>query len=110
MMEKCTLGQRLKNARKALNLTADDIAEECYINPIYLRHLEGDRGLPSLPLFISLCNALKVSPNYLLQDQLEHSDNDLPDEFAELWKKATPSQQQMILSMLKAALETMPEN
>ena len=109
MMEQSTLGQRLKSARKAQNLTADVVAEACYINPIYLRHLEGDRGLPSLPLLISLCNALKVSPNYLLQDQLDSIETDLPDEFAALWKKATPTQQQMILSMIKAALETMPE-
>jgi len=109
MMEKSSLGKRLKSARKALGMTADEVAEKCFINPIYLRQLESDRGLPSLSLFITLCNALKVSPTYLLQDQLENTELDELNEFADLWHRATPSQQQMVLSMLRAALASLPE-
>lgn len=109
MMENNSLGKRLKNARKALGMTADEVAEKCFINPIYLRQLESDRGLPSLTVFVALCNALNVSPTYLLQDQLENTELDGLNEFADLWRRATPAQQQMVLSILRAALATLPK-
>ena len=108
-MEQSSLGSRLKNARKALGLTAEETADRCFINPIYLRQLESNRGMPSLPLFVALCNTLKVSPAYLLQDQLETADSDAPEEFLELLRRASPSQQQLVLAMLKAALENLPD-
>lgn len=109
-MEKSCLGKRLKSARKALGLTAEEVAERCFINATYLRQLECSRGMPSLNVFIALCNVLKVSPNYLLQDYLDNNELDSFSEFAQLWSNASPAQQQMVLSMLKAALASMPEN
>ena len=30
--------------------------------------------MPSLPVFIDICKALKISPDYLLQDELEENE------------------------------------
>jgi len=104
-MEKSTLGKRLKYIRNQRGLTAEKLAEQCDITTVYMLQLEGDKGLPSLPVFITLCNALSVSPSYLLQDQLEHNELDEMHEFTKLWKEASPAKQQMVLKMLRAALE-----
>ena len=105
MMNLNSLGKRLKYMRNVRGLTAEKLAEQCDITTVYMLQLEGDKGLPSLPLFVALCNALSVSPTYLLQDQLEHNELDDLQEFAGLWKDASPDKQQMILKMLRAALE-----
>ena len=108
-MNRIMLGKRLKEARNAVGMTAETLAEICDLNPTYIRHIECGIRTPSLSVFISFCNALKVSPTYLLQDQLENTELDELNEFADLWHRATPSQQQMVLSMLRAALASLPE-
>ena len=63
-MEKSTfhLGKRINLARKDRGLTAERLSELCSINATYLRQIEGGAKIPSLPVFIDLCNALEVSP------------------------------------------------
>ena len=70
-MEKNGLGKRINAVRKDRGLTADRLSEMCNINATYLRQIEGGVKMPSLPVFIDICKALKISPDYLLQDELE---------------------------------------
>ena len=60
--------------------------------------------MPSLPVFISICNALKVSPDYLLRDELEENEITAIREIEELWEEVPPSRQALVLEMIKAAL------
>ena len=63
--------------------------------------------MPSLPVFISLCRNLKVSPSYLLSEELkDHSIQEM-DLLFSLWQRATPKQIKLITSMVKCALETL---
>ena len=106
-MEKSTfyLGKRINLARKDRGLTAEKLSELCSINATYLRQIEGGAKIPSLPVFIDLCNALEVSPAYLLQDSVKgHCPGD-PKAVGELLDAATPTQQEMITAMLQAALD-----
>ena len=73
-MEQSKLGKRINEVRKARGLTADKLSELCNINATYLRQIEGGAKMPSLPVFIDICNALHVSPDYLLQDELEENE------------------------------------
>lgn len=102
-MDKKAFGKRINQARKDRGLTAEKLAEACHINATYLRQIEGGTKTPSLPVFIDICNALKVSPAFLLKDMLS-SDNNM-EEVSSLWENATPSQIEMVMSMIKAALE-----
>ena len=54
---------------------------------------------------INICNALKISPDYLLRDAL--GDNEVSDirELAELWESTSPSQQEIAAAMIRAVLE-----
>lgn len=104
-MKHASLGKRINIARKDAGLTADKLSEMCNINAVYLRQIEGDTKTPSLPVFISLCNALQVSPNYLLQDEVNTTRSFEIEEFEKLFSNATPSQQHLALSMLRAALQ-----
>ena len=108
-MDKKAFGKRLNEARKARGLTGEKLAELCNINATYLRQIEGGTKVPSLPIFISLCQALKVSPNFLLKDTL--TDNEYSDisELAQMLNSATPEQLRLVTAIIKAALETIEE-
>ena len=66
IMEGKGLGKRINMVRKDRGFTADRLSELCNINATYLRQIEGGTKIPSLPVFINICNALKISPDYLL--------------------------------------------
>ena len=104
-MDKKAFGKRLNMARKERGLTGEKLAELCNINATYLRQIEGGTKVPSMPIFVSLCQQLRVSPNYLLKDTL--SDNEYSDitERAQLLDTASPSQIRLATAMIKSALE-----
>ncbi|MGN1030191.1 MAG: helix-turn-helix domain-containing protein [Butyricicoccaceae bacterium] len=99
------LGKRINIIRKSRNITAEQLSEICNINSTYLRQIEGGTKTPSLPVFISICNALKISPNYLLQDELKPNELNQIQELTELWKHADPRNQAMAFAIVKAILE-----
>lgn len=106
-MDKNFMGQRLKIARKNKYLSGERLAELCNINATYLRQIEAGKKIPSLPVFISLCNILEVSPTYLLEDML--TKNELTDfeTLSNLWSSATPGQIELVTTMIRSALEYM---
>lgn len=108
-MDKKALGKRLNQVRKERGMTGERLAERCSINATYLRQIEGGTKVPSLPIFISICDALKVSPNYLLQDILAENEYSDLTELVELLNSATPSQIRLAAAMIKAALEVTKE-
>ena len=103
-MKKNGLGKRINTVRKDRGLTADRLSEMCNINAAYLRQIEGNVKMPSLPVFIDICKALKISPDYLLQDELRENEISTIREIEALWKDTSPSKQALALAMLKAAL------
>ena len=104
-MGKNGLGKRINIARKARGLTADRLSEMCSINATYLRQIEGGAKMPSLPVFIDICKALHISPDYLLQDDLEENEISRIREIEALGKDASPSEQELVIIMIKAVLE-----
>ena len=104
-MEKKGLGKRINYVRKDHNFTADKLSELCNINATYLRQIEGCTKMPSLPVFIDICNALKISPVYLLQDTLAENEVSRIRELTELWQNTSPSQQEIATAMIRAVLE-----
>ena len=104
-MEEKGFGKRINMVRKNRGLTADKLSELCNINATYLRQIEGGTKVPSLPVFINICNALKISPNYLLQDMLEDNEVSNIQELAKLWENTSPCQQEIDIAMIRAVLE-----
>ncbi len=103
-MDKKLFGKRINVARKEQKMTGEKLAEACNINSTYLRQIEAGTKLPSLPVFVTLCQALKASPSYLLIDSLDDNEVHDMDTLFDLWKKATPSQIRMMTAMIQAAL------
>ena len=60
-MDKTLLGKRINTARKERGLTSERLSEACGINATYLRQIESGAKVPSLQVFVLLCQALRVS-------------------------------------------------
>lgn len=67
-------GQRLRQLRKSRAITIEQLAEHCDISEGHLRNMESGLRVPSVPVLISLCNSLKITPQELLQPFLEIED------------------------------------
>ena len=52
---------------------------------------------------------LQVSANYLLQDELEVVEKGDLEELKQLWDHAEPSQYELVIAMLRAALRQIEE-
>ena len=103
-MEENNFGKVLNSVRKERGLTAEKLAELCNINTVYLQQIEGGKKTPSLPVFISLCNALHISPDYLLQNELDNNELFSVKELEALWKSSSPSQIQLAAEIIKTVL------
>lgn len=62
---------RIRSKRKEKHITQSALAEMADISLSFLGHIERGSRKASLETIIALCNALHVSPTYLLQESLE---------------------------------------
>lgn len=107
-MDTKAMGRRINAARKDLGLTSEKLSELCGINATYLRQIEAGSKMPSLPMFVLLCQKLRVTPSYLLPEVLPDSVGEM-DDLLELWHRATPTQLRLINAMLQSALSVLAE-
>ena len=68
------MGARIANRRKQLDIKQNNLAEMIDISNNYMSGIECGKENPSLEVFIKLCNALQVTPDYLLLGNM-HSNN-----------------------------------
>ena len=64
------LGRRIRLQRVLAQLTQEKLAEQAGISLSFLGHIERGTRKASLETLVNICNALKISPNILLQDSL----------------------------------------
>ncbi len=60
------LGRRIAQRRRALGLKQAQVCEMCEMSDKYLSAIEHARSIPSLEVFLRICNALDATPNALL--------------------------------------------
>lgn len=65
------LGKRIKQQRIMNRLTQEELAEKSGISCSFVGHIERGEKKFSIGTLVALCNALRVSPNYLLQDSMD---------------------------------------
>lgn len=104
-MDSVILGRNIHRARRDKALSSDKLSELCDITPSYLRQVEAGSKTPSLPLFVSLCNQLNVSPSFLLAGVVSDPLNQNIEELCLLCETATPKQLTLISAIIKTALK-----
>lgn len=104
-MDQKKLGKRIRMVRKERGYTTKQLSELCCIDGTYLRQIESGVKTPSISVFIILCNALRISPDYLLRDFLAPNEISNIRELERLWETASLSQQEAAVIMIQALLK-----
>ena len=108
-MGKNGLGKRINIARKARGLTADRLSEMCSINATYLRQIEGGAKMPSLPVFIDMCRALRIRRIIFCKMSLREMKSVRFGKSKNFGKAFLQRNKRLFLTMIKAVLEYQDE-
>ena len=101
-MDSITLGKRIREARINKQYTQQHLAEEAGIGQMYLGEIERGVKMPSLKLFIKIMNALDISADYVLRDDLASGEHFIYDEITEKLSGLSPRQRKAAAEILDA--------
>ena len=101
-MDSLTLGKRIREARLNKQYTQQRLAEEAGIGQMYLGEIERGTKMPSLKIFINILNALDISADYVLRDELASGDRYIYDEITEKLNGLSPKQRKTAAEILDA--------
>lgn len=106
-MDKSALGKELRDARQKKGFTQHELAEIADIGNIYLSEIERGLKMPSLNIFIKLIEALDISADYILRDELSSGKEYIYDEITQKLKNLTPKQRKTAADILDAYLRNL---
>lgn len=99
------LGERIRAERKKQGMTSDYLAELCGVDSVHIRHIETGKRNPSIQIFIKICNVLKISSDYLLEDELVYKDNISEFEIDELATTLSPDEKRIVRNTVRSMTE-----
>lgn len=80
------LGKRIKEVRLEKRMTQEDLAQAVYCNVSHISNIENNHTKVSLPMLLSICNALDTTIDSVMIDQYNQSDSVLDHEILERLK------------------------
>ena len=98
------VGGRIRNARLDAGLSQSELAERCSLSVSLLGHIERGSRKMSLETLVAVCEALNLSADYLLQDELPGTDAVIGNIIASV-KKQGSYQYDRYLTIIKALAE-----
>ena len=104
------IGERIKLTRKHRGFAQFDLAEKVDKSPVFISYIENGLKCMSLDTFIKVANALHVSADELLQDNIENNIKIFNSEFASLISDCSEFEKRFIFETAKSIKKTMREN
>ena len=104
-MDLKAVGQRIKEAREAKNLTQEDLAAIVDLSPTHVSVIERGLKATKLDTFVAIANALDVSADALLIDVVTQSTTGVANELSNLISKLPKKDQRKILNAVRALVE-----
>ena len=98
-MDKVELGMKLREARNKAGFTQEQLAEKADIGVMYLGEIERGVKMPSMKIFIKLIEALDISADYILRNELPSGKEYVLDEITEKLVSLTPKQRKAAVDM-----------
>ena len=106
-MERAALGKRIRESRIKKGYTQKNLADRAKIGIVYLSEIERGIKMPSLTIFIKIINALEVSADYVLRDELPSGKEYICMEITEKLLVLTPGQRKIASDILNAYLNNL---
>ncbi len=103
-------GRQLREVRKELKVTSDRLGVACGVNPVFIRQIEAGARVPSVPVFVKICDSLQISPAYLLRSEVQIPVTDQGwEEMAEGLSQLSSVSQEMVKEVLYSLIENLGE-
>lgn len=97
-MDLRAIGSRIKNARERRQMTQGELVEIVDVSTNHISVIERGVKPPKLDTFVSITNALEVSPDTLLQDVVKHSTKGVLNEFTAVVMKLSEKKRDRIIN------------
>lgn len=100
------LGSRIREERQRARLTQEQLAELVGCNESYIGQIERGVKNPSLEIIVGIANALNVTVDYLLADNVKVDQlNGLMDEIITLIKERDPEDVRFLITINRLFLD-----
>ena len=106
-MERAALGKRIRESRIKKGYTQQDLARRADIGVVYLSEIERGVKMPRLNIFIKIIDALDVSADYILRDEISTGKEYICMEITEKLLALTPHQLKTATDILNAYLNNL---
>lgn len=106
-MEKAALGKRIREARIKKGYTQQDLANKAGIGLMYIGEIERGVKMPSLNIFIKIVEALDISADYVLRDELTSGETYIFDELTRKLLPLSPKQRKAAAEILDAYIRNL---
>lgn len=104
-MDLKAVGQRIKAAREAKNLTQEELAALVNLSTTHVSVIERGLKVTKLDTFVAIANALDVSADALLIDVVTHSVTGDTNELSDMIGKLPKDEQKRILNAVRALVD-----
>ena len=104
ILERAALGKRIRESRIQKGYTQQDLSDRAEIGAVYLSEIERGIKMPSRNIFIKIIDALDVSADYVLRDELPSGKEYICTEITEKLLILTPGQRKTAAAILNAYL------
>lgn len=91
------IGKRIKQARKDINKTQEDLAEYLEVSNSYVSRIERGTTKISLELLVKICSYLNISPSYVLTGSIYSSDDYLRNDIVNMLKGCSSDKIKLIV-------------
>ena len=103
-MDKGIIGKRIREQRKRYDLTLEELSEIVGIGTVYLGEIERGIKMPSINTFIKIINALDISADILLRDEVAAAKPYILNEITNKMKDLSPACLKMVTDVFYAML------
>ena len=99
------LGDNIRKARKAKNITQEKLAEYADVSTVFISQIENGSGKPSLETIFKISNVLHVTIDDLLKNSVEYSHMSSCDELVLLLSNRNAAEINFVISVVKSILK-----
>ena len=103
-LDYAAIGMRVREKRIEQKISIEKLAELSGLSRTHMDHIETNHTKLSLPALVSVANALHVTADSLLCDQLVESQIEYQNQLIKQMEGATPTQLKMIVEIAKVVL------
>lgn len=104
-MDLKAVGQRIKAAREAKNITQEELAALVNLSTTHVSVIERGLKVTKLDTFVAIANALDVSADALLIDVVTHYVTGVTNELSDMIEKLPKDEQKRILNAVRALVD-----